>query len=197
MYLPINVLLPVERLALGLRAHVEDAGRAGRAARVGLVVLREQAPLGAARHRVNGYLAQVTLLLRREAGAVGRLPADAVEPAAGLRPARRARARQHVHPFDERVQTRRVTLGVVHAEDGAVGDVDAAARVYGDAAAGAAPRAARPARRRGRHARGHAPHAEPARPALHPDRVAFELVNGGAHLAQRLAQARLALAADG
>src|SRR5215207_9048516 len=43
--LPVTVLLPVERLAVGLRAHVEDVVGAGGAAAVGVVVVREQTPV--------------------------------------------------------------------------------------------------------------------------------------------------------
>src|SRR5437016_3787043 len=54
--LPVTIFLPVERLAPGLRAHVEDVGRAGGAALVRRVVVREGAPVALARDRVNGYL---------------------------------------------------------------------------------------------------------------------------------------------
>src|SRR5438045_3655073 len=75
--LPVTVLLPVERFAPGLRAHVEDVGGACGAALVRRVVARKNAPLGLARDRVYGNLAQVVLLLRDEGVAVfGRLHVD-------------------------------------------------------------------------------------------------------------------------
>src|SRR5688572_647296 len=68
--LPVTVLLPVERLGVGLRAHVENifGGRLTAIVRVG--VARAQAPLALARDGVDGNLPEVDLLLRREHGVV-------------------------------------------------------------------------------------------------------------------------------
>src|ERR1051326_8919147 len=130
IYLPVTVLLPVERRAVGLRAHVEDVGGACRAALVRRVVVREHAPVGLARYRVDGNLAEVMLLLRRGRGVVGRLPAHAVESAPGLRQrAAERRARHDVNPVNQSLEVGREAVGGVNAEDRAVGDDDGAARV--------------------------------------------------------------------
>src|SRR5215213_384875 len=126
--LPVTVLLPVERLAAGLRAHVEDVGRAAGAAVVGRLKARQDAPVALARYRVDGNLAQVDFLLRDEAAAVGGraavLGADAAELVRG-----RSLTRDHVHAVNERLQVGRVAVDVFDVEDFAVGDDDVAARV--------------------------------------------------------------------
>src|SRR5947209_10190036 len=190
--LPVTVLLPVERFTVGLRAHVEEVGGACGAALVRRVVARKHAPLGLARYRVYGNLAQVALLLRDEAGVVCRLPAALDESPARLR-AGQARARHNVHAVNQSLQVGRVVFGVVNAEYLAVGDDDAAARVNINAALPVLPvlsvrRNDWLSVRRNDCA---------ARPALHPDRVSLELVNGIAHLAQDFVQSLLLLASHG
>src|ERR1043165_3599816 len=126
--LPVTVFLPVERFALGLRAHVEDVDGAAGAALAGRVVGREDAPVALARDGVYGYLAQVDFLLRDDAGVLRRRAPDAVESRA-RNSADRARARHDINAVHERLQVGRVVVWVIDAEDRAVGDADAAARV--------------------------------------------------------------------
>src|ERR1043166_7747801 len=129
--LPVTIFFTIQSCIFRLRAHIKNVFAAPGIG-VCRVVTRTHVPVSLARHRIDRDTAKINFLFRRKltieyAAGIVSLSSRAFQSAtAGGIP-----TRYHVYTIDQGLQIRRITVRIINAEDGAVGNHYLTARIDG------------------------------------------------------------------